>query len=61
MGPDGPREEDIMREAREQRLYDLTHDMDCIGGDDEIWEQIHSLSNEDLEELIKEQEELLEA
>lgn len=50
-----------MREAREQRLYDLTHDMDCIGGDDEIWEQIHSLSDEDLEELIKEQEELLEA
>lgn len=32
----------------EQTLYNLRYDMDCIGAEAEIWEELHSLTDEDL-------------
>ena len=46
-----------MRQKLEQRLFDLRYDMDCIGCEPEMWEQIHSLSDEELINLITEYEE----
>ena len=46
-----------MRAELEHRLFDLRYDMDCIGCEAEMWEQIHSLCDEELVELIKECEE----
>ena len=46
-----------MRQELEQRLFDLRYDMDCIGCEAEMWEQIHSLDDDELVELIKEYEE----
>lgn len=46
-----------MRAKLEQRLFDLRYDMDCIGCEPEMWEQIHSLDDEELINLITEYEE----
>ena len=46
-----------MRQELEQRLFDLRYDMDCIGCEDEMREQIHGLDDDELLELIKEYEE----
>ena len=32
----------------EQTLFNLRYDMDCIGQDAEMWEQLHSLTDEEL-------------
>lgn len=41
----------------ERKLYDLRYDMDCIGCEAEMWEQIHGLDDEELENMIAEYEE----
>lgn len=32
----------------EQTLFNLRYDMDCIGAETEIWEQLHSLTDDEL-------------
>ena len=46
-----------MRQELEQRLFDLRYDMDCIGCEAEMWEQIRGLKDEELVNLIAEYEE----
>lgn len=55
----GPGEEDDMtRKELEQRLYDLRYDMDCIAdGGQELRQAIACLTDEELTEAIRGQEE----
>ena len=46
-----------MRQELEQRLFDLRYDMDCIGCEAEMWNEIHNLNDEELVNLIAEYEE----
>lgn len=43
-----------MRQAMEQKLFDLRFDMDMIGQEQELREAISSLSDEELAELVNE-------
>lgn len=43
-----------MRAMLIQTLINLTYDMDCIGAEEEISEQIAMLTDSDLEDLITE-------
>lgn len=46
-----------MRQELEQRLFELRFDMDCIGEETRLAEEIRSLTDEDLVNLIAEYEE----
>lgn len=46
-----------MRKQLEQRLYDLTYDMEFIGQESEIWESINMLTDHELLGLVREYEE----
>lgn len=48
----------MTRKELEQKLYDLRYDMDCIpDGDQELKQAIAGLTDDDLVEAIREQEE----
>ena len=41
-----------MRAYMENLLFDTTYDMDCIGGEAEIFEQISMLSDQELADVL---------
>ena len=46
-----------MRKQLEQRLFDLSYDMDMLGQEDLMWESIHMMTDDELAEQIREYEE----
>ena len=38
----------------EKRLFDTRYDMDCIGEEQEMWQEIRNMSEEELTTILKE-------